>query len=63
MMNRKTTTEDGNGTSLCRARPDDLSALLGLVRAYYQFDGIRFDPKSATTALRNLLRRPSLGRV
>jgi ribosomal protein S18 acetylase RimI-like enzyme len=61
MTNRRTAT--GNGTVLCRARPDDLRELVGLLRAYYQFDGIRFDPKSATAALKNLLRRPSLGRV
>src|SRR5579864_2821227 len=63
MMNRKTATDGSNGMVLGRARADDLRELVGLVRAYYQFDGIRFDPKSATAALKNLLRRPSLGRV
>lgn len=60
---RQTVADGKNGAVICRARPDDLGELLELVRAYYQFDGIRFDPESATTALKTLLRRPSLGRV
>jgi ribosomal protein S18 acetylase RimI-like enzyme len=62
-MNQRTATDGRNYTVLCRARPDDLRELRGLVRAYYQFDGIRLDPKSVTTALKNLLGRPSLGQV
>jgi len=63
MMKRKTVIDDRNAAVICRARPEDLRELVGLVHAYYQFDRIRFDPKSATNALQQLLRRPSLGRV
>ena len=46
-----------------RARASDQAELLRLIRAYYRFDQIRFDPRATPTALRTLLRKPSLGRV
>lgn len=46
-----------------RARLCDLPELLRLVRAYYRFDGIRFQADVVDAALRKLLRSPSLGRV
>jgi len=45
------------------ARPSDLDELLGLIAAYYRFDGIRFDRKTIARALHTLLRKPALGRV
>jgi ribosomal protein S18 acetylase RimI-like enzyme len=46
-----------------RARLGDLPALLPLIRAYYRFDHIRFNPKAIEPALRKLLRSRSLGQV
>jgi ribosomal protein S18 acetylase RimI-like enzyme len=46
-----------------QARFTDAAELLRLVRAYYRFDGIRFESKSVDAALRKLLRNQSLGRV
>jgi ribosomal protein S18 acetylase RimI-like enzyme len=45
------------------ARAADLPHLLPLIRAYYRFDHIRFDARTARPALERLLRSPSLGRV
>jgi ribosomal protein S18 acetylase RimI-like enzyme len=46
-----------------RTRVSDRPELLRLIRAYYRYDRIRFDPRTMPGALRTLLRRPSLGRV
>jgi ribosomal protein S18 acetylase RimI-like enzyme len=61
-------TSDGAGPDTSRitirpARPGDHAALLGLVRAYYRFDHIRFNPRAIDQALERLLRSRSLGRV
>jgi GNAT superfamily N-acetyltransferase len=45
------------------ARSADSSDLLRLIRAYYRFDHIRFQPRVISRALGELLRRPSLGRA
>ncbi|HKV55282.1 MAG TPA: GNAT family N-acetyltransferase [Candidatus Binataceae bacterium] len=48
----------------CRlARGSDAAELMPLIRAYYRFDGIRFQSAAISAALATLLRRPSLGRV
>jgi hypothetical protein len=41
----------------------DTPELLRLIRAYYRFDGIRFQKSVIDAALRKLLRRRSLGRI
>jgi ribosomal protein S18 acetylase RimI-like enzyme len=41
----------------------DVDQLLGLIREYYRYDGIRFDAKRIGPALRKLLRDESLGCV
>ncbi len=41
----------------------DLPDLLRLVRAYYKFDGIRFDRSVVGAALKRLMRSRSLGRI
>jgi len=41
----------------------DLETLLEFVKAYYEFDGIPYRRSKITTALRMLLKNPSLGRV
>ena len=46
-----------------RARASDQAELLRLIRAYYRFDRIRFDPRAVPVALRTLLGKPSLGLV
>ncbi|MGH7839952.1 MAG: GNAT family N-acetyltransferase [Candidatus Binataceae bacterium] len=45
------------------ARPADLADLLPLIRAYYRFDHIRFNPRMMEPALARLLRSRALGRV
>lgn len=45
------------------ARIGDAEELLKLVRAYYRFDGIRFESKRVDVALRKLLRSRALGRI
>jgi ribosomal protein S18 acetylase RimI-like enzyme len=45
------------------ASKSDHSALLGLIRAYYRFDSIRFDRRTTGRALGQLLRNKSLGCV
>jgi GNAT superfamily N-acetyltransferase len=45
------------------ARAADHADLLGLIRAYYRFDGIRYSRALVEPALALLLRRRSLGRV
>ena len=45
------------------ARTSDLRRLLPLVKAYYAFDGIAYDGKTLRTALVQLLKEKSLGRV
>lgn len=46
-----------------KPRASDFQRLLGLIREYYRYDGLRFDAKSVGPALRKLLRDESLGRV
>ncbi|HLW69651.1 MAG TPA: GNAT family N-acetyltransferase [Candidatus Binataceae bacterium] len=45
------------------ARPADLPSLIPLIRAYYRFDHIRFNPRTMKPALERLLCSPALGRV
>ena len=45
------------------ARASDAPELLRLIRAYYRFDGIRFQKSVIDAALRKLLRNRSLGRI
>jgi ribosomal protein S18 acetylase RimI-like enzyme len=45
------------------ARVSDLPELLHLIRAYYKFDGIRFQKSVIDAALSRLLRNRSLGRI
>src|SRR5260370_34451202 len=45
------------------ARISDAPELLRLIRAYYRFDGIRFQQSVINAALRKLLRNRSLGRI
>jgi ribosomal protein S18 acetylase RimI-like enzyme len=45
------------------ARASDLRRLLPLVKAYYAFDGIAYDPDALRTALVRLLKDKNLGRV
>lgn len=45
------------------ARVSDTPELLRLIRAYYRFDGIRFQQSVIDAALRKLLRNRSLGRI
>ena len=45
------------------ARVSDTPELLRLIRAYYRFDGIRFQKSVIDAALRKLLRKRSLGRI
>lgn len=54
----------GNDGAVIRiARRADLPELIRLVRAYYQFDHIRFDARTMKPALAKLLRSRTLGRV
>lgn len=46
-----------------QAKPADVDKLLPLIRAYYEFDGISFEPDRIEAALICLLRDASLGRV
>jgi GNAT superfamily N-acetyltransferase len=46
-----------------QARISDSPELLRLIRAYYRFDGIRFESKIVDAALRKRLRSRSLGRI
>jgi len=46
---------------LRKAHASDHRRLLGLIREYYRYDDIRFDPKSVGPALRKLLGDESLG--
>jgi len=48
---------------LRKPRASDFPRLLGLIREYYRYDGLRFEAKSVGPALRKLLRDESLGRV
>jgi ribosomal protein S18 acetylase RimI-like enzyme len=45
------------------ARASDLERLLPLVKAYYAFDAIAYDPGTLRAALSQLLKNKSLGRV
>jgi GNAT superfamily N-acetyltransferase len=45
------------------ATPDDLAALLPLVRAYHAFDGVPHDDRTREAVVRPLLADPALGRV
>ena len=44
-----------------RAQPEHVEILLDSVRAYYAFDGIRFEPGSVRRAILQLLGTPALG--
>ncbi len=46
-----------------QARRKDVPDLLELIRAYYRFDHIRFEPRSVHRALVKLLCSPALGRA
>jgi ribosomal protein S18 acetylase RimI-like enzyme len=46
-----------------RAQPEDVETLLPFIKAYYDFDGIPFDPLDVRRALGKLLDEPSLGRA
>jgi ribosomal protein S18 acetylase RimI-like enzyme len=54
---------DSGRVAIRAARTADSPDLLRLIRAYYRFDHIRFDPHAISRALGELLRRPSLGRT
>ncbi len=49
--------------SIRKGRPADHRKLLGLIREYYRYDGMRFDARRIGLALRKLLRDESLGCV
>jgi ribosomal protein S18 acetylase RimI-like enzyme len=51
------------GPRIRPARLSDRRELLRLIREYYRFDHIRYEPKTIPNALRMLLRKPSLGRI
>jgi ribosomal protein S18 acetylase RimI-like enzyme len=53
----------GDRVVIRAARAADSPDLLRLIRAYYRFDHIRFQPRAISRALGELLRRPSLGRA
>jgi ribosomal protein S18 acetylase RimI-like enzyme len=54
----------GNGAVTIRpARTADLPELLRLIRAYYRFDHIRFEPRMMTRALGKFLRSGAFGRA
>jgi hypothetical protein len=44
-----------------RAKPEHVEILLESIRAYYAFDGIRFDADSVRRAIGQLLEAPALG--
>lgn len=46
-----------------QASPADLEKVLGLVKKYYEFDGIQFSAHAIKGGLEVLLRDPSIGRV
>lgn len=46
-----------------QARPADLEKVLGFVKKYYEFDGIRFRAREIKSGLEVLLRDSSIGRV
>lgn len=46
-----------------QASPADLEKVLGFVKKYYEFDGIRFRASEIRRGLELLLRDPSIGRV
>lgn len=50
-------------TVIRKARVSDRQQLLGLIREYYRYDGIRFEAKSIAPALRKLLSDESVGCV
>jgi ribosomal protein S18 acetylase RimI-like enzyme len=54
---------DASRITIRPARPGDHAAVMPLVRAYYRFDHIRFNPRAIDHALDQLLRSRSLGRV
>ena len=45
------------------ARPDDADILVGMIRQYYELDGIPFNEKTLRPALDRLLHDDSLGRA
>jgi ribosomal protein S18 acetylase RimI-like enzyme len=55
--------QDENRIVVRKARASDHERLLGLIREYYRYDGIRFDARRVGPALRTLLRDESLGCV
>ena len=52
-----------SGVRIRWARLSDHAALLPLIRAYYRFDHIRFNPRTIVLALTKLLRSRAFGRV
>ena len=62
-MRKKTVRIGSDRAEVRSARPADFKQLLGLIRAYYRYDGIRFRPRIVAGALRRLLRDHSLGRI
>jgi hypothetical protein len=64
-MKRKTgrKTRHAEGFAAHAADVTDLEALLEFVKAYYDFDEIPYRSERIRSALRILLRDPSLGRV
>src|SRR5713101_6407842 len=63
LMKSSAVTKDENRIVIRPARLTDRADLLALIRAYYRFDHIRFNPRTIAPTLEQLLRRPSLGRV
>lgn len=45
------------------ASPADMDTLIGLMREYYAYSQLKFDPRAAERAMKRLLRDESLGRV
>jgi ribosomal protein S18 acetylase RimI-like enzyme len=52
-----------DGIVIRPARLSDRAELLALIRSYYRFDHIRFNPRTIAPALDELLRSRSFGRV
>ncbi len=57
------TSSDGSRITIRLAQPRDVEMLIPLIRAYYRFDHIRFNPRTIRPTLERLLRSRSLGRA
>jgi GNAT superfamily N-acetyltransferase len=53
----------GTEPAFVEALPADLERVLGFIRRYYEFDGIRFTTRAIKKGLEVLLRDRSIGRV